>query len=323
MRLDRSPRRASKVLTPRTGTVTVTPAHVGNGIVNRPSVAVVLTSYNGKDDTLECLRSLAALTYPNYSVIVMDDASGDRTADTVARDFPSVRVVHNPKNLGYIRNLNRGVMLSMDADYILILNNDLTVAPDLIDRLVDVAERDPRIALCGPEMYRYHEPDTLWAAGGDVSPWTGRSYHHETNGLAGPADVGYIPGAAMLVRRDAFEQIGFFEAAYHAYFEEVDFAFRLRRRGHRVVCVPDARIWHKVSATMTRVLSPEQRKFYGVRNRRWVLRSHASPWKRPLLHAIDAVASAFHFAYTMARSPGEAGAVFRGYCAGWRPVTPS
>lgn len=121
-----------------------------------PRVAVVVTTYNGKAATLECLRSLAANRYSAFDVLVMDDASTDGTEEAVGAEIPNARVVRHAANLGSARNLNRGIERSMDAAYVLVLNNDVAVAGDFIERLVAAVVIDLR-------MLYYEDPDRLWA----------------------------------------------------------------------------------------------------------------------------------------------------------------
>lgn len=96
-----------------------------------PKVGVVVLNWNGWRDTVECLRSLHSLIYPNYQIIVVDNGSTDGSVERVRGVFPSLPLIETGKNLGYAGGNNRGIARALDmaAEYVLILNNDVKIAP--------------------------------------------------------------------------------------------------------------------------------------------------------------------------------------------------
>ena len=224
-----------------------------------PRVAVVIVNYNGRDDTLACLRSLSGLTYPgDVDVIVVDQPApggSDGTSKIVREQFPTVHVIENDENTGFAGGNNIGIRAAMagGALYLFLLNNDTEVEPSLLEPLVERAESDAKIGIVGPTMLYHARPDTIWAAGGRVD-WRGRSVllnEGEKASVAGnrgeAREVDFIVGCGLLVKRSVLETVGLLDERYFLYFEETDLCARARTAGWRVLHEPRARLWHKVS----------------------------------------------------------------------------
>jgi hypothetical protein len=222
-----------------------------------PHVAIIIVNYKGREDTLECLASLAGLTYPNYSVVLVDQASGDGTADAVRASFPSVAVIENPVNDGFAGGNNLGIRRALDAgaDYVFLLNNDTTVAPDLLDRLVKAAEANPEIGIAGALMLYHSEPGIVWSSGGRMGA-RGESLMLDqgrpaaevaTSGGGQLIESDFVVGCGLMAKRTVLERVGLMDERYFLYYEESDLCARAWAAGWRVVTVPDAWLWHKVS----------------------------------------------------------------------------
>lgn len=118
-----------------------------------PIVAIIILNWNGLRDTLECLESLAMITYPNYELIVVDNGSTDGSAACLRARYPDIAIIENKENLGFAEGNNVGKhALAKRTHYVLLLNNDTIVAPAFLDALVTVAESEPRHV---PLLYRY------------------------------------------------------------------------------------------------------------------------------------------------------------------------
>jgi len=221
-----------------------------------PLVAVVLVNWNRPQDTLECIESLRHMNYRRFLTILVDNGSTDGSLEAFSV-LEDVELISNGANLGIARANNVGIRRALEAgaDYVLLLNNDTIVDGDMVRILVETCEADPTIGMVGPTMYYHDEPTTIWYAGGRIHPWRGDTSHvgmlEEDRGQYGEVtDTDYVTSCAMLVRREVIEQIGEVDPAYFIYFDETDFCVRAQRRGWRVVFVPHARLWHKISRTM-------------------------------------------------------------------------
>lgn len=221
-----------------------------------PFVSIVLVNWNGKDDTLACLGSLAAADYRAFDVTVVDNASEDGSVDAIREKYPHVHVIANDTNERFARANNQGIerALAAGADYVLLLNNDTEVAPDFLQIMLATAKADVSIGMVGPKIYFFNEPEKLWYAGGIVDLWRGRIAHVGIHQLDrgqydDATDTGYITACAVLVTRACLERIGGLDDTYFMYGEDVDWCQRARLAGFRVIYEPRARVWHKVSSS--------------------------------------------------------------------------
>ena len=125
--------------------------------MNKPLIYIIVLNYNRRDDTLDCLSSLFRLDYPNFKVLMVDNASSDGTADAVRRQYPQAEVLQNEKNLMYAGGNNAGIELALEhgADWVLLLNNDTVVDERLLSEMVDAAHAHPEAGVLGPMIYYY------------------------------------------------------------------------------------------------------------------------------------------------------------------------
>jgi GT2 family glycosyltransferase len=209
-----------------------------------PRVSIIILNWNGLEDTIECLESLKKITYPNYEVIVVDNASSGNDVEVLRGRYQDyIRIIQNEKNYGFAKGNNIGIRYALDegADYVLVLNNDTVVAPTFLDELVSCCRKEQKIGAVGPKLYHYDNParvqlPELYEKVGDA-----------------PADMETLSGVAFLVGRSVWEQVGLLdEVFYPAYGEDRDFFERLKEHGYRIVCVPASKVYHKMSATARR-----------------------------------------------------------------------
>lgn len=212
-----------------------------------PLVSLIIPTYGQVDYTLRCLDSIArAMPRAAIEIIVAEDASGD-PAIAELRRLPGIRLIEHPANLGFLRSGNVAAAAARGS-YLLFLNNDTEVLPGAIDALVDTAESLPDAGLVGARLV--YPDGTLQEAGGivwrDGSAWNygrGQDPRRPEFNYLRPAD--YCSGAAILVRREAFDLLGGFDDAYApAYYEDTDLAFRLRAVGLATYYQPLAVVVH-------------------------------------------------------------------------------
>jgi GT2 family glycosyltransferase len=246
-----------------------------------PYVVSVILNTNRRQDTLECLASLAAGDYSHHKALVLDNASTDGSADAIHAQFPGAEVVPLTSNRGYAGNNNVGidVAVAQQADWIFVLNEDTILAPDCLSRLVEVGESDPAIGILGPMVYHHGEPNIIQSAGGKFSRYWD-SYHLGQNVLdegqyASPHDVDWISGCGILVRRALIDQVGAIDPRYFYFWEETEWCLRANRAGWRIVHVPQAKLWHK---GVQRDYRPKPTvTYYATRNRLLTMAKHDAP----------------------------------------------
>jgi len=244
-------------------------------------VAVVVLSWNGRDDTLRCLSSLAQVAYARLDVVVVDNGSSDGSAEAVEAGFPDAVVIRTGRNAGFSGGVNAGIAAALErgADAVLLLNNDMVVEPGFLAPLVR-ASLQPGVAAACSQILFADVPDRVWYAGASFHPRRG---HHGRNIGFGKAPlpatsptykVDCACGGAMLITRDAVEEIGLFDEELFAYREDLDWSLRARERGRSVVVVPASVVRHRVSASTGGESSPTS-LYYDVRNSLTVAERHA------------------------------------------------
>lgn len=254
-------------------------------IHNHPLVYVILVNWNGKADTLDCLDSLWRVDYARMKVLVVDNGSSDGSAQEIPVANPHVELLALGRNLGFVGGNNAGITYSLDqgAEYVLLLNNDTTVSPDFLTRLVAAAESGSEVGVVGPVIYYHSQPEVIWSAGGRVD-WQSGSTHMVGIGEreagqfgSAPRKVDFISGCAMLIKAEALKQAGLLDASFFMYYEEVEWCVRFQRAGYTILHTPAAKIWHKISPE-AREASPVVH-YYMTRNRLIFLKKTQANWK--------------------------------------------
>ncbi len=216
-----------------------------------PRIVTVVLNTNRRDDTLACLGSLAHSTYPNLGVMVLDNGSTDGSPEAIQAQFPTVQIVPLTENLGYAGNNNVGIKLAVTqgADWVFVLNEDTLVEPDCLSRLMNTAERDPRLGVLGPIVYTFDAEPRISSAGGQVH-WAMADAVNEGMGeidrgqyLARPVD--FINGCGLLVSRPALHKAGYLDDSFFIYWEETDWCQRINRAGFGIWFEPAALMRHK------------------------------------------------------------------------------
>ncbi len=242
-----------------------------------PVIAIIVLNYNGKEDTLECLKSLSRLDYPYYKVYVVDNGSKDDSISAIRLQFPDITLIENKNNLGFAEGNNIGIRyaLTEGAQAFLILNNDTVVKSDLLNAFVKAHAENPQAGILGATLYRFDHPDTLDHLGGTWNPST---CNFDLIGLqtkilpfktVTPMD--YICGAGMYIPAETFRIIGLFEKDFFLLWEDADLCFRAQRAGFLVVTCPEAIIWHKGSASFSG--KPHSTYFFWRSRLLWIKRN--------------------------------------------------
>jgi GT2 family glycosyltransferase len=248
-----------------------------------PYVVVVVLNWNNLPDTLECVDSLARSDYSNLTILVVDNDSRDDPSIVLHERHPGVCIVRNARNLGYGAGNNSGLRRAIDAGaaYVLLLNNDVVVAPDTVRRLVMAAEADGSIAMATPRVFYYDRPTEVYWDGGIIDWETGET-PHDSRGLPVEGELKrseWLDGCSLLVRVSAITDIGLLDERYFLYFEDAEWSVRALRRGWTNAVVLQASTWHKVSRSTGGLARPAVRYYY-ARNRYLFMRAHCPGGKR-------------------------------------------
>ncbi len=221
---------------------------------------------------------------------MVDNGSSDGSADTFRALGSRIQVIETGCNLGFAGGNNAGIRHALDtgADYVLLLNNDTTVATDLVSRLVESAATRPDGGIFGPKIYFHADPKRIWSAGG---MWLADRQHFAQRG-DGELDHGqydtisdddFVVGCAMFIRREVFGRIGLLDEDFFLNYEEIDFCTRARKAGFANIYVPSGHVWHKVSVSFGGEDSP-LKAYFTFRNRLLWAHKQLSFKQRLVLH---------------------------------------
>ena len=245
-----------------------------------PLTYIIVLTWNGWNDTEECLRSLMPACGSGIRVLLVDNGSSDSTPEKVRRFFPEVEVIENGRNLGFPGGNNIGIReaLSKGAEFVILLNNDTVVDKGFARELLFVARRDEKIGMVTSKIYFYDRPETIWFAGGNFSTWTGRSRHTgygkvDRGQFDNVEEIGRPCGCSLLVTRAFLEDVGLLDEDLFLYGEEIDWTLRAREKGYRCVLAPRSKVWHKW-ASGTGGAQSGNYLYYSVRNMLHVLNTH-------------------------------------------------
>lgn len=243
-----------------------------------PEVTTIILNWNNASDTLACLGSTAAIDYAKHRVIVVDNGSTDDSVDIITGEYPEVTVLETGANLGYTGGNNRGIEYALkdSCDYVWLLNDDVTVAPDSLSALVLVAESEPKAGFLGPKVHMREDPQRLLSAGGKL----GENWRPQHRGIGEldqgrfdeVAEVDYLSGCALLVSRRLIEKAGGLDNDFFAYHEDIEWCYRGRQAGFRVLFVPEAKVWHP--DTLRRDAESALVTYYMSRNQLLFLAKH-------------------------------------------------
>jgi GT2 family glycosyltransferase len=226
-----------------------------------PAFSIVVVSWRTRELTLACLRSLEAERAsgaPEFETVLVDNASGDGTAEAVRREHPGVDLLESERNLGFAAACNRA-LAHCRGRFVLFLNPDAELRPGTLATVADFFDRTPEATAAGPLLVA-GSGEPQFSCGRFLSPV---NQFAETLGLhrllplgalrrsydvgafdGRPSEVDWVVGACMAVRRDALDELGGFDERFFIYAEDEDLCLRLRRRGGRVFVLPALRVLH-------------------------------------------------------------------------------
>jgi len=251
------------------------------------TLTVVVLSWNGLSLTRDTLRSLEACQVPGdwrLRVLVVDNASGDGSPQMVRDEFPGVELLALPENRRFAGGNNEGLRRALDAgaDAVMLLNNDVVADPKMIAKLLAALDEQPDAGAAAPLIYFAPPSDRIWYGGGRCRPWLAHSSHRglrerDRGQYRSIEDTGYLTGCCLLARAEAWRKVGLLDERYFIYAEDADWSLRARAAGFRLLFVPTARLWHRVSASSANATGGHSMSAWKVYQR---LRANVTLWAR-------------------------------------------
>jgi len=247
-------------------------------------VSVITVNYNQPQITAELLASLARVDYPDLEVIVVDNGSAEDPTCVLQQRFPAVHVIRSEENLGFAGGNNLGIQAST-GDYLFFLNNDTELQNGVIECLLGLFEKVPKLGIVSPMICYFYpkveaDKELIQYAGSTaVHTLTGRNRtigldKYDRGQYQHPQPTAYIHGAAMLIPRKIIKEVGMMAELFFLYYEELDWCAQIKRAGYQAFVHPGVKVYHKESVTVGK-LSP-LKTHYLNRNRILFMRRNKS-----------------------------------------------
>lgn len=248
----------------------------------KPLVSIILINYNGLNDTIDCIESIKANNYDNFQIIVVDNASPDGSGITLLKKYGNdekVKIICNKENAGFSAGNNIGIKyaVSQNADFVMLLNNDTVVEPDFLSNMLSkISSPSEKIMYTGKIKY-YFEPDKIWYAGGYYNYLKGTASHRgvnqkDTAQFDNESELGFICGCYIFMSMETFYTVGFMPEEYFLYSEDLAYSIIAKTAGVKLKYIPDSVIYHKVSASTSKISQLSQ--YYIIRNRFYIIKKY-------------------------------------------------
>lgn len=225
-------------------------------------IAVVILNWNGADMLMRFLPSVVEYSESEADVFVADNGSTDNSCEVVEQHFPSVRLIRLPQNYGFAEGYNQALK-ELEYDYFLLLNSDVEVTPHWLQPMLSYMEQHTEVAACQPKLLDWKQKEKFeyaGAAGGFIDRYgypfcRGRIFNDIETDQAQYDEVVplfWATGAALMVRRADWLEVGGLDGRFFAHMEEIDLCWRLRLRQRAIVCISESRVYHVGGATLSK-----------------------------------------------------------------------
>lgn len=248
-----------------------------------PRVCISVLNWNNHPTTTRCLQALQNSTYTNYEILLVDNASQDNSVEQLRRQFPHIRIIRSPENLGFAGGNELALQVALDNgrfECFWILNNDAMVLPNTLSELIAAYQQHGKAALYGG--IPVHEINGAYHV--HMRVWENRKYRmlrevpiHDYFETLDPRPAEALSGSHLLIPLDVVRQYGFIDTSFFLYSEDADYCFRLREQGIACIKVPSSMVIHYGGTSHKAVdgnrLAPVIR-YYRARNRIVLFRRH-------------------------------------------------
>ncbi len=225
--------------------------------------AVVILNWNGKKFLETFLPSLLAHTQHDAELIIADNASTDDSLEFLRSNYPQIKIIQNKENGGFSKGYN-DALAQVEAQYFVLLNSDIEVTPNWINPVIHLMDSDPSVAACQPKILSYHDRSSFeyaGAAGGFIDKYgypfcRGRVFQtleKDEGQYDTVAEIFWATGACMFVRADLYKQFGGLDNDFFAHMEEIDFCWRMKNNGYKIMYCPDSTVFHVGGGTLPKV----------------------------------------------------------------------
>jgi GT2 family glycosyltransferase len=213
-----------------------------------PKVSIILPLYNSERFVEECIDSLINQSFKDFELIILDDCSTDNTLEIIRKEntltngMTGIRVILNEKNLGFPKNVNKGILMA-EGDFVMIADHDMVYDKDYLKSII---EEDKDIS--AGKVYYYKEKEKIRCFGLEINGITGKTKvagrDQIDNGQIYPKEISAAPAGALVIKREVFSNVGLLNEDLNKYYIDVDFCLMARRKGYKIN-LANAKVWHK------------------------------------------------------------------------------
>lgn len=268
-----------------------------------PKIAVVILNWNGRKHLEQFLPSVLAASYSNFEVIVADNGSTDDSISFLKIHYPLIQTILFEENFGFAKGYNEALK-QVTADYYMLLNSDVEVTREWLQPMVELLEKDKKIAACQPKILSWHNKklfEYAGAAGGWLDEYgypfaKGRVFDicEEDKGQYNQSEpIFWASGAALFIRPSVFHELKGFDEYFFAHQEEIDLCWRIQLAGYKVYSCPSAVVYHVGGGTLPKGNS--LKTFLNFRNNRIMLSKNLpfskKLWVMPVRNLLDGVSA--------------------------------
>lgn len=245
---------------------------------NPVKIAAITVNWNKPEVTCACIDLLLNQKNVLPHIILVDNGSTDDSIEFFRDKFSegAVELLELPHNVGFAGGYNAGIRAALDslAEYILIINNDVEPSPDLIQLLLQAM--DESVGVAAPAIYYYEKPTEIWSTGGDIhqlllAPLD--AHNRKANIASHPIQRTFLSGCVMLFKREVFDRVGCFDEQFFMYYEDLDLCLRINSAGIKMIVMPNAVAYHKVSLSSDGANTPFER-YHSARSSGLYYRKH-------------------------------------------------
>jgi len=220
-------------------------------------VSILLVNFNNNQYTIDCLKSLMKVEYQNFEILITDNGSAYTNFIKLKNDIKqftsklNIKLIRSNIKLYFAGGTNKAIKESK-GEYICLLNNDTEVEPDFLDTIISYLELNKDIGMLCPKIVYYKKPNYIWYAGAHLNPRSMYfTYHYGINQKdSGQFDqireTSYANGAALFIRKEVIQKIGLLDEIFFMYAEEVDWNYRAKAIGYKLIYFPKTRVYHKI-----------------------------------------------------------------------------
>jgi GT2 family glycosyltransferase len=229
-------------------------------MILEPLVSIIIVNYNTTTTTYECIQSIIKFTSLPFEIILIDNASADRSIEEFKNLFPELTLILNKENIGFGRANNLGISIAK-GEYLFLLNSDTLLTSDAACKFFDYMEdeKNNQVACCGGALINaegkkqvsYGNFPSISEVFATLGPGIFYKNYYKKYLCSGvkiyftaPQQVDYISGADLFIRKSVLDKTGLFDEDFFLYFEETELAFRMRKKGYLSVILPDVKIVH-------------------------------------------------------------------------------